>query len=119
MMQEANFPHQWNKKGLSPLIATLILVVIAIAAGALIMWFGRDYLTTIDTSIDDSSGRLSCSTDIDVDVMNACFDPSLSVINFIVANKRNTKIVNDNFYLQIYQESNIAMQPFAIDNLGP
>ena len=107
--------NKWHKKGISPLIATVIIVMISIFAGSLIMWFGKDYVTDVNVDIQSSEGRLTCANDIYVDVIEACHDDKF--IHFIIANKRSKKLVNDNFYLRIYQEGNIALQPFAINNL--
>lgn len=109
-------PFIKSKKGIGALIATMIIVALSVMAGSLIMWFGKDYVKNVNTNTEDLGGRLTCATDIDVEISQVCYDANY--INFLMRNKKGYPIINDNFYLQIYQENNIGLQPFRIDNLA-
>lgn len=107
-----------HKKAVSPAIATIIVVALCLVLGAIIMRFGGDYIKNLSAETEEYEGRISCSIDVEIEIMNACFDRENSRIDIVVANKRSKAIKNDNFYIQIYQENGIDFQPFKIDNLA-
>ena len=63
-----------GKKGLSPLVATLLLVVFALVLGAAIMTLGKSYISKINdnnestNSIDDS--KLNAAVVINIKTLN-------------------------------------------------
>ena len=60
-----------GKKGVSPIIATVLLMAFAIALGALVMTWGKNYVE--DTTEEVSSRSLTartCALDVSVEVMN-------------------------------------------------
>lgn len=60
-----------GKKGVSPIIATVLLMAFAIALGALVMTWGKNYIE--DTTEEVSSRSLTartCALDVSVEVMN-------------------------------------------------
>jgi len=55
------FKKLWKKKGVSPLIATVLLIAFAVSLGAVVMNWGRGYVeTTMDQADAQSAGKLLC-----------------------------------------------------------
>ena len=72
-----------SKKGVSPLIATVLLIAFAVALGAVVMNWGRGYIEQTQTlAADQSDALIICSTKIDLDLIEidyekqACFNAS-------------------------------------------
>jgi flagellin-like protein len=54
-----------SKKGVSPLIATVLLIAFAVALGAVVMNWGRGYVQdTVDFAGDKSDSEIDCSLDV-------------------------------------------------------
>ena len=54
-----------SKKGVSPLIATVLLIAFAVALGAVVMNWGRGYIQeTVDFAGDKSDTEIDCSLDV-------------------------------------------------------
>jgi len=63
-----------NRKGVSPLIATVLLIAFAVALGAIVMNWGRTYIDdTQDTARQGSEGLVTCSSAVNlkIDVLKA------------------------------------------------
>ncbi|MFQ5474266.1 MAG: archaellin/type IV pilin N-terminal domain-containing protein [Candidatus Nanoarchaeia archaeon] len=59
-----------NKKAVSPLIATVLLIAFAVALGAVVMNWGRGYVEdTQDFARERSDAEVTCSSEIDLDVV--------------------------------------------------
>jgi len=57
-----------HKRGVSPLIATVLLIAFSVALGAIIMSWGRSFVTTqTDTVGSQSAQEMRCSLDVAVD----------------------------------------------------
>lgn len=87
------------KKGVSPLIATVLLIAFAVALGAVVMNWGRDYVeTTAKDSQDKSNLELSCQQDISLGVKEIsnipkiCYDQSGKYVEAMLENKGRTTI---------------------------
>src|SRR3989344_9206360 len=55
-----------SKKGISPIIAAIILIAIVVAIGALVANFIRNYVNTQQKSIDISQQGVRCATDVSI-----------------------------------------------------
>ncbi|MBN2422194.1 hypothetical protein JXB41_03120 [Candidatus Woesearchaeota archaeon] len=56
------------KKGVSPLIATVLLIAFSVALGAVVMSWGRSFITSQTESVEgESSKQMRCSLDILLD----------------------------------------------------
>ena len=54
-----------SKKGVSPLIATVLLIAFAVALGAVVMNWGRGYIQeTVDFAGEKSDTEIDCSLDV-------------------------------------------------------
>ncbi|PLW79781.1 hypothetical protein C0585_06140 [Candidatus Woesearchaeota archaeon] len=59
----------FNKKGVSPLIATVLLIAFAVALGVVVMNWGKDYVeTTAKDAGEKADADLSCQMDIDIGI---------------------------------------------------
>ena len=60
-----------NKKAVSPLIATVLLIAFAVALGAVVMNWGRGYVEdTQSFARERSDAEVVCTTDIDLNIVN-------------------------------------------------
>lgn len=68
-----------NKKAVSPLIATVLLIAFAVALGAIVMNWGESFVRkTQDTASTASEGRLECTLAVDFEVINAQYEENTS-----------------------------------------
>lgn len=82
-----------NKKGVAPLIATVLLIAFTVSIGVLVVNWGRDYIetTTSDTS-DKVSSDLSCNMDISIEVKEIsntkkiCYNGTAKTIELMLEN---------------------------------
>ena len=90
-----------NKKGVSPLIATVLLIAFAVALGAVVMNWGRGYVEdTQDFARERSDAEITCTTDISLDVVeidltkqfciNSTTDPAN--VSMVLENRKNRDI---------------------------
>ncbi len=71
-----------NKKGISPLIATVLLIAFAVALGAVVMNWGRTYTQDqIDTAAKRSDEELECGLDIELKIKEVAGEPQLFYTN--------------------------------------
>ncbi len=71
-------PMMRNKKGISPLIATVLLIAFAVALGAVVMNWGRAYVedTARDTGVT-SDTRIACSQNVAVQLVHVGGSPRI------------------------------------------
>ena len=68
----------FSKKGISPLIATVLLIAFAVALGAVVMNWGRSYVE--DTAADaerTSQTKVDCSLGVDLEIKEISGDPKI------------------------------------------
>ena len=89
----------FGKKGVSPLIATVLLIAFAVALGAVVMNWGKDYVeTTAKNAGDKSNMELACHQDIDIDIKEIqgvpklCYNTSSTYVEFILDNNGEKNI---------------------------
>ncbi len=107
------------KKGVSPLIATVILIFFAVVLGALVMTFGKELVQNIKTETEVRETRLTCNFDIEVNIYSACYNAVNEEINLVLENTKNYDLKNYYLYLRIQQGDNLFMQPFIINGIKP
>lgn len=65
----------WNKKAVSPLIATVLLIAFAVALGAIVMNWGESFVReTQETAEEASIGKIECTTKVSFEVVNAKYE---------------------------------------------
>jgi len=63
-----------NKKAVSPLIATVLLIAFTVALGAIVMNWGESFVRkTQDTASSASEGKIECTMEVDFEVVNALY----------------------------------------------
>ncbi|MFO8016912.1 MAG: archaellin/type IV pilin N-terminal domain-containing protein [Candidatus Woesearchaeota archaeon] len=89
-----------NKKAVSPLIATVLLIAFAVALGAVVMNWGRGYVDeTTSFAKKKSDTEISCSMDIGMkfikfnDKKDICIDNGTDTINFTLQNTGTVPVV--------------------------
>ncbi len=82
-----------KKKGVSPLIATVLLIAFAVALGAVVMNWGRTYVEeTADKAKQTSDTKVSCSMDIAMKYVTIngdkqlCYNETENYIQFTLLN---------------------------------
>lgn len=88
-----------NKKGVSPLIATVLLIAFAVALGAVVMNWGRTYVEdTAEKARTTSDTKVSCSMDINMKYVmfngqkQICYNTTDNIIKFTLLNSGSKKI---------------------------
>ncbi|MBT3262414.1 hypothetical protein HN992_03215 [Candidatus Woesearchaeota archaeon] len=60
-----------NKRGISPLIATVLLIGFAVALAAVVMTWGLDFIqSTADTTEQQTENTLTCATELSFTITN-------------------------------------------------
>ena len=110
------------KKGLSPLIATVLLIGITISLAALVMVWGQALFkqTTEDTG-KSAQAEINCISKVQVDILNASCDgvpgggPGGTPMNLIVDNKNEEPI--HGFIIRFYSASG-NVETITISSVG-
>jgi len=98
--------YKYNKRGVSPLIATVLLIAFAVALGAVVMNWGRSYAQeTADTVRTKSDKDVKCSIDVDLEIARIGGAPELcyggsgttGYVYFIINNVGTAKITQIDF----------------------
>lgn len=67
------FDHFQNlrfcKKGVSPIIAAVVLIAVVVGLGAVVVNIMGNYVSKQKESIDIKSEEMKCSTDVDIDIL--------------------------------------------------
>ncbi|MCX6710804.1 MAG: hypothetical protein NTZ02_01820 [Candidatus Woesearchaeota archaeon] len=100
-----------GKKGVSPLIATVLLIAFAVALGAVVMNWGKSFTTeTINYAETSSATSVGCTLDVSLTAVQIggnpqiCYNESEHRIDFIVRNNGNRDI--DDIELQVITITN-------------
>ena len=57
-----------NKRGVSPLIAAVLLIVVVVGVGAVVTGIVRNYVTSGKQTIQSKAGDIKCGAEIDISV---------------------------------------------------
>ncbi len=99
-----------NKRGISPLIATVLLIAFAVALGAVVMNWGRSYIESTQTSVQEQADtEITCSTNVKIAAVSVgsttkiCYNDTSHQVKFIIENtgrqtikKLKVQIINTN-----------------------
>lgn len=67
-----------TKKGVSPLIATVLLIAFAVALGAVVMNWGRSYVSETAENVRTKSDRdVKCSQDVNIEIQKIDTTPQI------------------------------------------
>ena len=85
-----------NKKAVSPLIATVLLIAFAVALGAVVMNWGRGYVEdTQDFARERSDAEVVCTTDIDLNIVNIDLTDQVCYVD-LGTNETNVSMILEN-----------------------
>ncbi len=107
-----------KKKGISPLIATVLILGFTVALAAVIMVWGNRFTTTIQKNTEETATTtLSCATDVDLKIVRVC-NSTPTDYTVSVANDQSGKI--SRVILRFYNGSgsDIMTNDTAFANLG-
>jgi len=103
--------HYKNKRGVSPLIATVLLIAFAVALGAIVMNWGRNYIESQQTSAEVTSTlEIECSTNVEFDITNVDYNANTTLdasdggLEITLENKRS-KILRG-FAFKLFDQNN-------------
>ncbi|MBD3313396.1 hypothetical protein GF345_03055 [Candidatus Woesearchaeota archaeon] len=102
-----------DKKAVSPLIATVLLIAFAVALGAVVMNWGRSYVEdTAEFAQEKSSTEITCSMDIRTEIIKIgetsqiCYDDDAETLNFTIQNSGTVRV--DGLRIQAIGNSSIV-----------
>ena len=78
----------FNKRGVSPLIAAVLLIVVVVGVGAVVTGIVRNYVTSGKQTIQSKSGDIKCGAEVDISVptvanaIRICVDEAGATLNF-------------------------------------
>ncbi len=110
-----------NKKGIAPLIATVLLVAFAVAIAAIVMDWNRNYVQdTSDTARIESELKVTCNLNLGLGIEDVhgeqqiCFVNETERIKVVLENSRRTKIED----VQIRVSTNESVYgPYSLDSV--
>jgi flagellin-like protein len=100
-----------NKKAVSPLIATVLLIAFAVALGAVVMNWGKAYVNDMIKVADEKSSTvvdcgISASLEFNKDINNyICANSTAGNLSFIIVNKGSKPI--SGLLVKIYSDAGI------------
>jgi flagellin-like protein len=84
-----------GKRGISPLIATVLIIGFVIALAAIIMTWGTSFTRDIQqTTEEGASTQITCSQDVVFKITNVCDVSTLNGIYKITIQNDGTKLIN-------------------------
>jgi len=100
-----------NKKGVSPLIATVLIIGFTIVLAALVItWGTKLFKGTVADTEASSKFNLACTTDLNLEVLATPFGPSGtqdSSVNITLRNNKQERKI-DNFLFLIHDVNNLV-----------
>jgi len=97
-----------SKKGISPLIATVLILGFTVALAAIIMNWGTKFTKDIQTSTSESAtANIACSQDVTFSVSGVCKDAISGTYKITVANDGKAELKL--FKVRLYRDSTNAL----------
>lgn len=88
-----------SKKGVSPLIATVLLIAFSVALGAVVMNWGRGFISEKTDDVEKTTDvQLKCSVDILLDFLEisdttqVCYNATGDYVEFTIENKGSANV---------------------------
>ncbi|MBD3203262.1 hypothetical protein GF327_03140 [Candidatus Woesearchaeota archaeon] len=89
----------FRKKGVSPLIATVLLIAFSVALGAVVMSWGRSFIDSQTSDVDSgTSQQMTCSLDVGINFVTInsreliCYDSTTGELDMTIENTGVTNI---------------------------
>ena len=100
-----------NRKGVSPLIATVLLIAFAVALGAIVMNWGRNYIENQQTSSENiATLQIECQTEVEFEITNVDYEGNTTLdgadggIKITLNNKKGKTLKG--FAFKFFDENN-------------
>ncbi len=107
-----------SKKGVSPLVATVLLIAFAVALGSIVMSWGRNYVEDAQTFAGERSNiQYECATVVDFSINRIIFDSDLNEVKITVENNAETEI--SGFVVKLLEPSGEGVSLLINQSLGP
>ena len=91
-----------SKKGISPLIATVLIIGFTVALAAVIMTWGTRFTRDVQKSTAESAAaNVDCSKDVILEIIGVCRDASTSEYLIMVSNEGVAEI--SDLYVKMYR----------------
>ncbi|MEK6974066.1 MAG: archaellin/type IV pilin N-terminal domain-containing protein [Nanoarchaeota archaeon] len=104
-----------NKKGISPLIATVLLIGFTIVLAALVFkWGGVLFKETTQSTGCESQGRISCTSTVSISLGAISFDDTTNQITKLIVNNAVSSKKIKNFNIQV-ESSDGTITTKAVD----
>ncbi len=82
-----------NKRGISPLIATVLIIGFTVALAAVIMVWGQGFIKDMQAKTESGAAvQLVCAQDVTIDLSQACLDSTTDQLRITVKNNGNKDI---------------------------
>lgn len=114
---------RFNKSGISPLIATVLLIGFTIVLAALVFrWGGLLFKETTQTTGCESQGRIACTSSVELSLGAVTYDDttkdSEKITQLIVANEVSSKQITS-FNVQVEQTTGFVKTVPLLETLAP
>ena len=105
-----------NKKGISPLIATVLLIGFAVALAAVVMTWGLDFIkTTAETTEEQTKYTLICASDLSFSI-SGVDQTTVGSESITIDNRGQVDIVSVLF--RIYGPTGVDVVDSSVENLS-
>ncbi len=82
-----------KKKGISPLIATVLILGFTVALAAIIMVWGTRFTTSMQKQTEETANtQMKCATEVDFRISNVCVLPNNTGYKVTIDNSGQTKL---------------------------
>lgn len=112
-----------NKKGVSPLIATVLLIAFSVALGAVVMNWGTSYVRdTSEASEANSDDKVMCSTVVDVEftevngVKRVFYSNGTANITLIIGVRNTGNQDINGFYVSMIGNTDIRTEKYEFNS---
>jgi len=93
-----------HKKGISPLIATVLILGFTVALAAIIMVWGQRFTQTMQKQTEETSTtQITCATDVDFKIKDVC--KSTTPAGYKVVIENNGKLKLEKLIVRFYEAS--------------
>ena len=83
-----------TKKAISPLIASVLLIVVVLAIGAVVTGIARNYITAGKQEMENAKADLKCATDLEITIPHINGDYRICKMTDISPNRLNITVRN-------------------------
>lgn len=94
-----------NKKGISPLLTTVLVIAFVVVLSALIFGWGRGYIENLTKSAEGTEERLLCLQEVSFKISSLCYNSRDGILKIGIDNRGRREIVGVIFRIKYEDES--------------